>query len=164
MRKSIAIAVFLAALCGAANAHAGWVIEGSVGKGGKVTSPREWEPTNIMAAPGYELLGMLRLQLGIVGSLGDVKNSKFDLQLRPMVGLYLPVIPVYARAIFAYENLLHEPHAWAIGGAAGIKIGLPFIGLGLFAEVGVLPQFVKVNGSSTEITIVEGRLGAYWAF
>src|SRR3569623_922840 len=102
--------------------------------------------------------------MGIVGSQGDVENSNYDLQLRPIDGLYMPVIPVYARAIFAYEILLHEPHAWAIGGAAGIKIGLPFIGLGLFAEVGVLPQFVKVNGSSPEITIVEGRLGAYWAF
>jgi hypothetical protein len=164
MRKLIAIAVFVAAMCGVSQAHAGWVIEGSVGKGGKVSAPRGWEPTNIMAAPGYELLGMLRLQLGIVGSLGDVQNSKFDLQLRPMVGLYLPFIPVYARAIFAYQNLLHEPHAWALGGAAGIKLGLPFIGLGVFAEVGVLPQFVKVNGSSTEITIVEGRIGGYWAF
>ena len=164
MRKLIAIAVFVAALCGVSKAHAGWVIEGSVGKGGKVTSPRAWEPTNIMAAPGYELLGLLRLQLGIVGSLGDVQNSKFDLQLRPMVGLYPPIIPVYARAIFAYENLLHSPHAWAIGGAGGIKIGLPFIGLGLFAEVGVLPQFEKVAGTSHEITIVEGRIGAFWAF
>jgi len=164
MRKLIAVAVFVAALCGASKAHAGWVIEGSVGKGGKVTDPRAWAPTNIMAAPGYELLGLLRLQLGIVGSLGDVKDSKFDLQLRPMVGIYPPFIPVYARAIFAYENLLHSPHAWALGGAGGIKIGLPFIGLGLFAEVAVLPQFEKVAGTSHEITIVEGRLGAFWVF
>lgn len=164
MRKLIATVVFVAALGGAAKAHAGWVIEGSVGKGGKVTSPRAWEPTNVMAAPGYELLGILRLQLGIVGSLGDVENSKFDLQLRPMVGLYPPIIPVYARAIFAYQNLLHSPHAWAVGGAGGIKIGLPFIGLGVFAEVGVLPKFVSIAGTSTEVTIVEGRLGGYWAF
>jgi len=164
MRKLIAVAVFVAALCGATKAHAGWVIEGSVGKGGKVTDPRAWQPTNIMAAPGYELLGLLRLQLGIVGSLGDVKDSKFDLQLRPMVGIYPPFIPVYARAIFAYENLLHSPHVWALGGAGGIKLGLPFIGLGLFAEVGVLPHFEKENGTTHEVTIVEGRLGAFWVF
>src|SRR3569832_1991716 len=66
----------LAALCGAAKANAGWVIEGSVGKGGKVTEPRAWAPTNIMAAPGYELLGMLRLQLGIVGSRGGGENGE----------------------------------------------------------------------------------------
>lgn len=160
MRKLIAIVVFLASLCGAAKAHAGWVIEGSVGKGGQVNEPRGWEPTNIMAAPGYEFLGLLRAQLGLVGTLADVKQSKFDLQLRPMLGIYPPIIPLYARAIFAVENMLHRPVRYAVGGAVGIKIGLPFIGLGIFAEGAVLPRFVD---SETQ-TIVEGRLGAYWVF
>jgi len=93
------------------------------------------------------------------GDLGDVKNSKFDLQLRPMIGIYPPILPLYARAIFAFQNLLHSPRHMAIGAAAGIKIGLPFIGLGVFAEAGVLPRF-----ASTTQMVVEGRLGAYWAF
>jgi hypothetical protein len=160
MRKLIAIVVFLVSLGGASRAHAGWVLEGSVGKGGRVNEPRGWEPTNIMAAPGYEVLGMIRAQLGVVGALGDVKNSKFDLQLRPMLGFYPPIIPVYARAIFAFENLLHRPLRYAVGGAVGLKIGLPFIGLGIFAEAGVLPRFVD----STTQMVVEGRLGAFWVF
>ncbi|HEY4185284.1 MAG TPA: hypothetical protein VGP07_09455 [Polyangia bacterium] len=164
MRKLLAIVVFTASLCGAAKAHAGWVIEGSLGKGGQVTAPRAWEPTNVMAAPGYEFLGLLRAQLGLVGALGDVKNSKFDLQLRPMIGLYPPIIPVYVRAIFAMENFLHRPFNYAVGGAAGIKIGLPFIGLGLFAEAGYLPTFVKAGGSTQTVQIIEGRLGAFWTF
>ena len=163
MRKRIAIVLFsvLVSLAGAARtAQAGWVIEASVGKGGRVNTPRGWEPTNVMAAPGYQFLGMLRAQLGLVGDLGDVKNSKFDLQLRPMVGFYPPIIPLYARAIFAFQNLLNSPRHVAIGGAAGIKIGLPFIGLGVFAEAGVLPRFVE----STTQMVIEGRLGAFWVF
>jgi hypothetical protein len=162
MRKPITIAFFLilVSVCAGRKAHAGWVIEGSVGKGGRVNDPRGWEPTNVMVAPGYQLLGMLRLQLGLVGDLGDVKNSKFDLQLRPMVGIYPPIIPLYARAIFAVENMIHTPRHVAVGGAVGIKIGLPFIGLGIFVEGAVLPRFVN----STTQTVVEGRAGAYWVF
>jgi hypothetical protein len=162
MRKSITIAFFLilVSLCAGRKAQAGWVIEGSVGKGGRINDPRGWEPTNVMFAPGYQLLGILRLQLGLVGDLGDVKNSKFDLQLRPMVGIYPPIIPLYARAIFAFQHLLNKPRNVAVGGAVGIKLGLPFIGIGIFAEAGVLPRFVN----STTQTVVEGRLGAFWVF
>jgi hypothetical protein len=160
MRKLLLpLVIFVASLCITSRAQAGWVIEGSVGKGGRVNEPRGWEPTTVMAAPGYQLLGMLRLQLGLVGALGDVKNSKFDLQLRPMIGFYPPVLPVYARAIFVFEDLLHTHH-YAVGGAVGLKIGLPFIGVGVFAEAAALPRFVD---SKTQF-VVEGRLGAFWVF
>jgi hypothetical protein len=161
--KTIVIfcACFLASsFWGAATAQAGWVIEGSVGKGGRVNEPKGWEPTNVMVAPGYQFLGILRAQLGLAADLGDVKSSKFDLQLRPMLGVYPPIIPLYARAIFAIQSLLHSPRHVAVGGAVGIKLGLPLIGLGVFAEVGLLPRFVN----STTQTIVEGRLGAFWVF
>lgn len=160
MRKLLPLVIFVASLCVASRAQAGWVIEGSVGKGGRVNEPRGWEPTNVMAAPGYQFLGFIRLQLGLVGALGDVKNSKFDLQLRPMVGLYPPVIPIYARAIFVFEELVHRPVHYAVGGAVGLKIGLPFIGVGVFAEAAALPRFVE---SKTQF-VVEGRLGAFWVF
>lgn len=159
MRIIFALSLSLAIVTASASAYAGWVIEGSVGKGGRVDTPRGWEPTNVMLAPGNELLGMLRLQLGLVGELADVKNSKFDLQLRPMIGFYPPIVPLYVRAIFAVEELLHTSHV-AVGGALGIKIGIPFTGLGIFAEGGFIPRFVS---SHTE-SIIEGRLGAYWAF
>jgi hypothetical protein len=158
MRKLLYTAVFaLTILGGSAVAEAGLVIEGSVGKGYKVDSPRAWQPTNIMVAPGYHFLGILRAQLGLVGDLGDVQNSKFDLQLRPMIGVYPPILPIYARAILAFQNLLNDTKV-AFGVAGGLKIELPIIGLGIFAEAGFLPRF-----SPTQ-TIVEGRLGGYWAF
>ena len=162
MRKLVAITFFsvLVSLYSAAPVQAGWVIEGSVGKGGRVNEPRGWEPTNVMFAPGYAFLGILRAQLGLVGDLGDVKNSKFDLQLRPMLGIYPPILPLYARAIFAFQNLVHGPRHVAMGGAVGIKLGLPFIGLGVFAEAGMLPRFT--DGSTQ--AVVEGRLGAFWVF
>lgn len=162
MRKLIAITFFslLLSLGSAATAHAGWVIEGSVGKGGRINEPRGWEPTNVMVAPGYQFLGFLRAQLGVVGDLGDVQNSRFDLQLRPMLGIYPPILPLYARAIFAFQNVVHGPRHSAIGGAVGIKLGLPFIGLGVFAEAGMLPRFTD----STTQAVVEGRVGAFWVF
>ncbi len=161
MRKTIitAMLLILVSLYGGANAHAGWVIEGSVGKGGRVNDPRGWEPTNLMFAPGYQFLGIFRAQLGLVADLGDVKNSKFDLQLRPMLGIYPPILPLYGRAIFAFQHLIHGPRQVAVGGAVGIKLGLPLIGLGVFGEVGMLPRF-----ASTTQAVVEGRLGAFWAF
>ncbi len=145
-----------------ATAEAGFVLEGSLGKGAQVRpSPVAAEPTNVMIAPGYELLGLLRLQLGMVAELGDVKNRDFDFQLRPMIGIYPPILPIYGRLIFAVQNLLGDGSTnVAVGGAVGIKIGIPLTGLGVFVEAGVLPRFVD---SETQ-TVVEGRAGAYWAF
>lgn len=156
------LAVLVASLVALApaSAEAGWVLEGSVGKGAKVTpDPVKAEPTNIMVAPGYHLLGMLRLQVGLVADLGDVENSDFDFQVRPMLGIYPPILPIYGRLIFAMQDLLDDAK-YAVGGAGGIKFGIPLTGLGIFAEVAVLPRFVN---DETE-TLVEGRAGAFWAF
>jgi hypothetical protein len=162
MRKKLTLVVFsiLVSLCASKAAQAGFVLEGSVGKGGRVNEPRGWEPTNVMVAPGYQFLGILRAQLGLVGELGDVKNSRFDLQFRPMLGIYPPILPLYGRAIFAFQNVLHGPRHVAVGGAVGIKIGFPIIGLGVFAEAGMLPRFTDASTQA----VVEGRIGAYWAF
>lgn len=157
MRKYLALLAFLisfAILSPAA--RAGWTIEGSVGKGGRVTEPRGWEPTNVMGVVGYQWF-MIRPQLGVVGDLGDVKNSQFNLELRPMIGLYPPIIPLFARATFAVQNLRNDAKV-AVGLSGGIKIGLPLIGLAVFAEAGYLPRFSPTQN------VIEGRLGAYWAF
>jgi hypothetical protein len=157
MRKLLTTCALLGVLFGSVAAHAAWVLEGSAGQGYHVNEPRGWEPTNIMLAPGYEFLGLLRAQLGLVGDLGNVQNRQFDLELRPMIGVYPPIIPLYARAIFAVENMLHHTQV-AVGGAVGVKIGIPVVGLGVFAEAGVLPRF------SPTTTVVEGRVGAYFVF
>ena len=125
MRKLLTLAVFVVTVFGTvATAQAGWVIEGSIGKGGRVKEPRGWEPTNVMGVVGYEFLSLIRPELGVVADLGDVKNSKFDLQLRPMLGIYPPILPLYARAIFLVKNLLNDVD-YGIGAAGGFKIGLP---------------------------------------
>ncbi|MBC8133166.1 MAG: hypothetical protein H7X95_09310, partial [Deltaproteobacteria bacterium] len=72
----------------------------------------------------------------------------------------LPIFPIYGRAIFAFQNLVNGPRHMAIGGAVGFKIGLPFIGLGVFAEAGMLPRFADAGTQA----VVEGRAGAFWVF
>lgn len=165
MRKLLAVVAFaLVAAVGADRAHAGFVIEGSVGKGITLNQGAgDATATNVMLAPGYELLGLVRLQLGLVGQLADVEQSKFDLQLRPMIGFYPPILPIYGRLIFAVTNLLGEngDTKVATGGAVGLKFGIPMTPLGVFAEAGVLPFFDVANST---LWVLEGRLGAFLAF
>jgi len=63
--------------------QAGLVVEGSLGQGAQVSSPRAWERINFMVAPGVSIVSLLRLQLGIVGDFADTSGSKTDLELRP---------------------------------------------------------------------------------
>ena len=146
-----------------AAAHAGMILEGSVGKGVKVSpSPVKATQTNLMLAPGVTLLDdILRLQLGVVGDLPDLQASKFDLQFRPMLVVAPPIIPIYGRAIFAVGNVLHNngpKTVFAYGAAAGLKFGLGPVGV--FAEAGFLPRSVasKINW------VIEGRAGAAFFF
>jgi hypothetical protein len=140
-------------------ARAGWGLEASLGKGAQVSpSPVAATQTNLMLAPGYGLLGLLRLELGIVGDLPDIKNSEFNLQLRPMVVIAPPIFPLYGRAIFAVTNLLEGKTTIAYGAAAGVKFGLGPVGV--FAEAGLLPRSIDSKLS----WVVEGRVGAALGF
>jgi uncharacterized membrane protein YqaE (UPF0057 family) len=141
-----------------AAAHAGWILEGSVGKGATVSpSPVTATQTNLMLAPGVGLLSdILRLQVGFVGDLPDLKNSKFDLQFRPMLTVAPPILPIYGRAIFAVANVFHNngPKTLiAYGAAAGLKFGLGPVGV--FVEAGFLPRSIasRINW------VIEGRAG-----
>ena len=146
-----------------ATAQAGFIIEGSLGSGVQVKpTPIGRIPTNIMIAPGYGLGTLLRFELGLMGSLGDVENSKFDLQLRPMIVLSPPLIPLYARLTYAVMNLTDsDRRQQAFGGALGVDFELMDT-VGIFAEVGVLP--VKPKDVTDFVWLVEGRAGAYFAF
>jgi hypothetical protein len=139
-------------------ARAGLIVEGSLGKGVKL-SPGDVkaEQTNIMIAPGVTL-PFLRLELGLVWDLPDIKDSKSNLELRPMVVIAPPVLPLYGRAIFAVTNLVNGKTTIAWGAALGLSIGLGPIGV--FAEAGLLPRSrdSKINW------VAEGRLGAYVGF
>lgn len=166
MKKLILSAAALALFLGPAAAHAGTVIEVSAGSGFRFDpSPVERIPTNLMIAPGFSFAGMLKLELGVVGNLGDVKGSKFDLDLRPMLVVSPPLFPVYARGIFAVTNLANGPRKVQYGGALGVSFGA--LGFGAFVEAGLVPRVVEVTdaaGSKSDKTywLAEGRLGAYW--
>ncbi|HEY0706573.1 MAG TPA: hypothetical protein VGG33_07245 [Polyangia bacterium] len=140
-------------------AHAGAILEGSLGKGAEVTPDTNAQPLNVMIAPGFSFL-ILRLQLGLVADLPDVENSKFDIGLRPMLTLSPPILPLYARLIFAVNNLTEQgrERSIAYGGAVGLSFGLA--GIGIFAEAGILPRSVDDQFR----WIVEGRAGVSLGF
>jgi hypothetical protein len=169
MRKLVLAAVLSSTLLLPAVSQAGWVVEGSLGKGGQVSSPRAWERINFMVAPGVSILSILRLQLGIVGDFADTSGSKTDLELRPMVTIVPPILPIYGRAIFAIANLAGSGGAkreFAYGAAGGVRFGLGPVGI--FGEVGVLPRSRDLpsgTGTSSKfVWIIEGRVGAYLEF
>jgi hypothetical protein len=141
-------------------AHAGAIIEASLGKGAEVTPETHAMPLNLMVAPGISF-SILRLQLGLVADLPDVKNSNFDIGLRPMLTLSPPILPLYARLIMAINNLTEAGTAersYAYGGAVGISFGLA--GIGIFGEAGLLPRSVRDQFR----WVVEGRLGVSFEF
>ncbi len=177
MRKLLlAIAAIAALTAFPRSASAGFLLEGSVGSGAQLSSSVERTPVNVMLAPGWGFAGLLKLELGLLGNLGDVQNSKFDLELRPMVVISPPFVPLYLRAIFAVQNLIDGPTTYAYGGALGLSFSL--FGAGVFVEAGVLPRNVKVDvvtnipvvGTAAHATrdefrwFAEGRVGAFYEF
>ena len=171
MRKLVIAAVLTWTVLLPAISQAGWVVEGSLGKGGQVSSPRAWEQLNLMIAPGYMLpiMSLVRLQLGIVTDFADKSGSKTNLELRPMISIVPPILPIYGRAIFAVTNLAGRSgvkREIAYGAAGGLRFGLGPIGV--FGEVGLLPRsrdFASGSGTSSKfVWIIEGRAGAYLEF
>jgi hypothetical protein len=158
MRKWFPGALVICLLAIAPAARAGLIVEGSVGKGAKLSpSPTQAEQTNVMIAPGITF-PFLRLELGFAWDLPDIKNSKSDLELRPMLVIAPPLLPLYGRAVFAVTNLVHGKTTIAWGAALGLSIGLGPIGV--FAEAGILPRsrLSQINW------VLEGRLGASVGF
>lgn len=142
------------------SARAGSVVELSVGSGFRWDpKPTERVPTNAMVAVGYSV-PMLKLELGALANLADVKHSKFDLELRPMLVVKPPILPVYARGFVGVSGLVEKPTALTYGAAAGVRMGA--LGLGAFLEVGALRRRVKIADVNKDTWIAEGRLGVYW--
>jgi hypothetical protein len=151
-------AIVLCLLAVAPVAKAGLIVEGSVGKGAKVgPSPVKAEQTNIMIAPGVTV-PFLRLELGFAFDTPDVKDSKSNLELRPMVVISPPLFPLYGRVVFAVANLVHGKTEVAYGGALGLSLGIGPIGV--FAEAGLLPR----SRASQINWVIEGRVGASIGF
>ena len=143
-------------------AHAAIDLEISLGAGGQVSPARQYEATNIMVAPGIGLLdNILRLELGFVGSFAALQNRdphSFDLELRPMVVISPPIIPLYLRVVFAGVDLFSPQRTVAYGAALGV--GISAFGLGVFAELGVLPRVFNAQFQ----WLLEGRVGVNFSF
>jgi hypothetical protein len=160
MAKLFSVLVASALLLAPLSARAGLLFEGSVGSG-VTLSPHAGDriPTNVMLTGGYSFT-MLKLELGVVGNLTDVENSKFDLDLRPMLVIKPPLFPVYGRAILGVSGLVEGPSSLTYGGALGVRIGA--IGLGGFVEAGALSKRIKVDDKDKDSWLAEGRIGVYW--
>ena len=143
-------------------AHATFDLEFSIGAGGQVSPNRAYEATNLMVTPGIGILeNILRFELGVLGSFAAVANRdphSFDLELRPMVVISPPIIPLYLRIIFAGVDLFSPKRTVAYGAALGV--GISAFGLGIFGELGVLPRVFE----SQFQWLLEGRVGVSLAF
>jgi len=105
MRKFVMAAVLTLSVLLPAVSQAGLVVEGSFGPGRPGLQPASLGANQLHGrARGVHCVA-LRLQLGIVGDFADTSGSKTDLELRPMVTIVAPVLPIYGRAIFAIANL-----------------------------------------------------------
>jgi len=182
MRKFLAAATLTSLFLIPAAARADIVLEASVGQGYQVApTPRGWERLNLEITPGYApslpVLSWFRLQLGIVTDFPTKSGSKTDLQLRPMISIVPPVLPIYGRLIFGIANLMESGGAKreiTYGAAVGVSVGLPSIavlpGFGVFAEVGALPRKrdypdSTATGTESKLSwVAEGRAGAYLKF
>jgi hypothetical protein len=158
-KTTCALVAMLALAVAPSVAHAGIIVEASLGKGAQVSPSidKKWGPTNFMLAPGLTLGQMIRAELGFVM---DMPNNGIgtNLRLRPMLVVSPPIIPLYGRLIIGVANLLDGRRSFEYGAALGV--GASLAGIGLFAEAGVVPQ--QIGGQSN--VILEGRAGGFYIF
>jgi hypothetical protein len=176
MRKFLVAATLTAMTMLPAAARAGFLVEASLGKGAQasptpVAGASRWEQMNLEISPGFAFLSMFRLQLGVVMDFADKSASKTNMELRPMLSLVPPILPIYGRVVFGVSNLFERDGSKReilYGGVVGVKVGLPGISfvpaLGIFAEAGLIPRKRDFGTDSKLAWIVEGRAGAYINF
>jgi hypothetical protein len=130
-------------------------LAGSVGTGYRIDPQSGRIATNVLVAPGFDLIGdTLRIEVGFVADLPDVEGSELDFQVRPMAVLALPILPIYARVVTGVTQIVSGPVAFAFGGAIGIDADLGEH-LAFFGEAGFVP---RASGNGFE-SVFEGRLG-----
>ena len=154
------VAASFALAASPSDARADGVIEASLGKGWEVEPASQQQALNLMVAPGLSF-SIIKLQLGLVADIPDVEASNFDIGIRPMLTISPPVLPLYARAIFAVNHLTesgNSKRSWALGGAVGLSFGVA--GISIFGEAGILPRSLNDEFH----WIVEGRLGVGYEF
>ncbi len=160
MAKLFSILVALALSLAPVAARAGTIVEASAGSGFRwQPSPVERIPTNVMLAVGYSM-PILKLELGAMGNLADVKHTKFDLELRPMLVVKPPVLPFYGRLITGVSGLAAKPVGFVYGAAVGVRMGA--LGVGAFLEAGAVAKRLRIEDKDKDVWYAEGRLGVYW--
>lgn len=159
MRHVSALIVSLCLIAMPALAHADFILEGSAGTGYQVkpSVDTKRQPTNLMLAGGWGFGEWIRGEVGLLAEIPDNDAYEFDLQVRPMLVVDPPLLPIYGRLIVGVANLLHDVN-FAFGGAVGL--GGSIGGIGLFVEAGMVPRVVDSNFN----WILEGRGGLYYLF
>lgn len=143
-------------------AHAKVTLSASIGYGFEFSPRLETQAENLMLAPGISLLNdLLRFELGFVGAYGAViagDRDHVNLEIRPMLRLKIPVVPLYGRLTVAGVSLFEDRRNIAYGPALGVSFGL--FGLSIFGEAGLLPR----HHVQKTHWIGEVRAGAGYAF
>ncbi len=158
--RNVALAAVLVALSSApALARAGtldFFVDASVGIPWQTSPDVYRQPTNVMVTPGLLVLNLVSAEVGVKAGF-----SQFDQPsrwgLRPMIGLYPPILPVYAKLVIEVDNLNDTGGLGTlttVGGALGLLFTVGPVRL--FLEADYIPQ--KVAGQN--LNIWEGRLGA----
>lgn len=138
-------------------AHADFILEGSAGSGYQVSPSVDTnrQPINLMLAGGWGFGEWIRGEVGVLAEIPDSDKYDFDLQVRPMLVIDPPIIPIYGRLIVGVADLLDDAH-FAFGGMVGL--GGSIGGIGLFAEAGMVPKVIDSDFN----WILEGRAGLYY--
>ncbi|HVP67057.1 MAG TPA: hypothetical protein VMT17_07320 [Anaeromyxobacteraceae bacterium] len=113
-------------------------------------------PTNVMITPGVLFVGWVSAELGIEASVAQFSEPA-RWGIRPMVGVYPPFMPLYAKLVVDVGNLNLAgglPVVTTVGGALGLKFDV--IGfIRVFVEGDYLPATVR----GTNLNVVEARIG-----
>lgn len=121
-----------------------WTVSGSAGYGYEFHPLHGTQATNLMVTGGLGFIrDYVRVELGVLGAYGALRTHgphNVKLELRPMLRVTPPLVPLYARVIFAGLSPFDRTRTIGYGGAVGLNIQLAR--LGLFAEVGTLPRRV----------------------
>jgi hypothetical protein len=163
--RRLALAALLAAALGApSTARAdllAFSIDLSLGLPWQTSPTVERMPTNIMLTPGLVVADWVSAELGIVAAFAEYSQPS-RWALRPMVGLYPPILPLYAKLVIDVNNLNQAGGLGTIttvGGALGLIFSVG--PARLFLEVDYIPQKVpQPAGGSQNLQIWEGRAGA----
>jgi hypothetical protein len=110
----------------------------TAGTGWRASSPDGRIPTDLMLAPGIEILGKsLRLDVGFVADFPDIDGSRFDIAVRPSLVAELPLLPIYGRLTSGVTRLVHGPIAIAFGPSIGVREEVGTVSV--LGEVGYVP-------------------------